>query len=204
VLPYPALHPARRSLHGRAAQHPCRAPRTLAASERGNAWLPRSPGAAAQVGSTVFVHGGVLPEHAAYGLERLNADTRAWMEGPPGAPIPAFLVGRRAVVWARDYSNGALRLSLAPQQPAVPARRAFPVSSRAVNLDLSNGARGATITESLRACTVGSVLPLAEAAVARAQDPLKRAVLLACGQPVPPASELAPAALHSPSRRRVS
>jgi len=56
----------------------------------------------------------VLPEHAAYGLERLNADTRAWMEGPPGAPIPAFLVGRRAVVWARDYSNGALRLSLTP------------------------------------------------------------------------------------------
>jgi hypothetical protein len=25
-----------------------------------------------QVGSTVFVHAGVLPEHARYGLERMN------------------------------------------------------------------------------------------------------------------------------------
>ena len=60
-----------------------------------------------QVGSTVFVHGGILPEHAAYGLERMNADCRAWMEGAPDARMPAFLGGRRAVVWARDYSNGA-------------------------------------------------------------------------------------------------
>ncbi|KAK9825447.1 hypothetical protein WJX81_001287 [Elliptochloris bilobata] len=60
---------------------------------------------ALQVGSTVFVHGGILPEHAEYGLERLNADCRAWMEGVPDAQMPVFLGGRRAVVWARDYSN---------------------------------------------------------------------------------------------------
>lgn len=59
----------------------------------------------------MFVHGGILPEHAAYGLERLNADCRAWMEGAPDAPMPAFLGGRRAVVWARDYSNGDPLLS---------------------------------------------------------------------------------------------
>ena len=25
-----------------------------------------------QIGSTLFVHGGILPEHAQYGLERIN------------------------------------------------------------------------------------------------------------------------------------
>jgi hypothetical protein len=34
-----------------------------------------------QVGSTLFVHGGVLPSHVEYGLERINAETRAWLLG---------------------------------------------------------------------------------------------------------------------------
>ncbi|KAK4533157.1 hypothetical protein CCYA_CCYA15G4014 [Cyanidiococcus yangmingshanensis] len=32
------------------------------------------------IGGTLFVHGGLRPEHVAYGLERLNAETWAWME----------------------------------------------------------------------------------------------------------------------------
>jgi hypothetical protein len=72
-----------------------------------------------QVGSTLFVHGGVLPEHVEYGLERINRETRDWLLGkPPGSsssgggsssssssgkrlPPPEFLRGADAVVWAR-------------------------------------------------------------------------------------------------------
>ncbi|KAF6258233.1 Metallo-dependent phosphatase-like protein [Scenedesmus sp. NREL 46B-D3] len=78
-----------------------------------------------QVGSTLFVHGGVLPAHVEYGLERINRETRDWLMGkPPGGsqggststtsssssssakrlPAPEFLRGADAVVWARDYS----------------------------------------------------------------------------------------------------
>jgi len=32
------------------------------------------------IGDALFVHGGLRPDHVAYGLERLNAETRAWME----------------------------------------------------------------------------------------------------------------------------
>ena len=59
-----------------------------------------------QIGSTVFVHGGLLPQHIEYGLERINAETRSWMLGQAGATMPAFLSGRDAVVWARDFSQG--------------------------------------------------------------------------------------------------
>ena len=74
-----------------------------------------------QVGSTVFVHGGILPQHAAYGLERINAETRAWMAGEAGQEMPAFLGGRDAVVWTRDYSTGAnqLRPAVCPEEPGV-------------------------------------------------------------------------------------
>jgi hypothetical protein len=59
-----------------------------------------------QVGSTLFVHGGVLPAHAELGLERINAEARAWLQGAaPGGQAPAFLRGSNAVVWARDYSH---------------------------------------------------------------------------------------------------
>lgn len=60
---------------------------------------------ALQIGATVFVHGGVLPEHAEHGLERINEETREWMLGST-SKAPNFLVGRRAIVWAREYSAG--------------------------------------------------------------------------------------------------
>ncbi|KIZ05887.1 Uncharacterized protein MNEG_2066 [Monoraphidium neglectum] len=37
-----------------------------------------------QVGSTLFVHGGVLPPHVEYGLGRINDETQAWLMG--GSP----------------------------------------------------------------------------------------------------------------------
>lgn len=63
-----------------------------------------------QIGSTVFVHGGILPKHTEYGLERMNQETRAWFLGESGKQIPAFLAGKEAIVWARDYSTGTLVL----------------------------------------------------------------------------------------------
>ena len=60
-----------------------------------------------QVGSTVFAHGGLLAEHAALGLDALNAASAAWIAGAkgPDAPMPAFLAGSRAVVWSRHYGQ---------------------------------------------------------------------------------------------------
>jgi hypothetical protein len=86
---------------------------------------------ALQIGSTLFVHGGALPEHVEYGLSRINKETQTWMLGGDkggghkrgnnndndnnnnnnnngGGMMnnkPAFLSGRKAIVWARDYSN---------------------------------------------------------------------------------------------------
>ena len=34
-----------------------------------------------QVGSTVFVHGGLHPDHARLGLDKMNAQAAAWMRG---------------------------------------------------------------------------------------------------------------------------
>ncbi|MEM9489699.1 MAG: metallophosphoesterase [Myxococcota bacterium] len=59
------------------------------------------------VGDTVFVHGGVLPEHAKYGIERINREARCWLQG--GGQFPEIFQ-RRAVtspVWSREYSAEA-------------------------------------------------------------------------------------------------
>jgi hypothetical protein len=53
----------------------------------------------------MFVHGGVLPQHVEHGLERINQETRQWMLGE-SQRVPSFLVGRQAIVWAREYSAG--------------------------------------------------------------------------------------------------
>jgi hypothetical protein len=58
-----------------------------------------------QVGTTVFVHGGLLPQHVEYGIERMNKEAREWFLKGPIKAKPQFLSGREAVVWARDYSH---------------------------------------------------------------------------------------------------
>lgn len=57
----------------------------------------------AVVGDSVFVHGGVLPEHVSYGIERINRETRQWMRAG-GRAAPASIGGERAPVWVRDYA----------------------------------------------------------------------------------------------------
>jgi hypothetical protein len=58
-----------------------------------------------QLGTTVFVHGGVLPAHIDYGIERLNGETRAWLRGD--AERPEILNGSDSPQWTRLYSDEA-------------------------------------------------------------------------------------------------
>lgn len=53
------------------------------------------------VGRDLFVHGGILPEHVTYGLQRLNTETRAWLRGE--GPRPPLLAERENPIWVRRY-----------------------------------------------------------------------------------------------------
>ena len=62
---------------------------------------------AERVGSTLFVHAGVLEHHALYGLENINKDVREWAsnaENPRGVP-PSHVQSDQSIVWARDYAH---------------------------------------------------------------------------------------------------
>jgi hypothetical protein len=56
-------------------------------------------------GDSLFVHGGVLPAHVSYGLERINREAAAWMLGKRPA-LPGVLTAMDAPVWSRLYSAG--------------------------------------------------------------------------------------------------
>jgi hypothetical protein len=58
----------------------------------------------AEVGDTVFVHGGVLPKHVAYGLDRMNDELDAWLTGKRQTP-PSIVVADDGPVWTRAYSG---------------------------------------------------------------------------------------------------
>jgi hypothetical protein len=58
-----------------------------------------------QVGETVFVHGGVLPKHLRYGLDRMNDEVDAWLRRKRPAP-PDVVVAEDGPVWTRKYSEG--------------------------------------------------------------------------------------------------
>ena len=55
------------------------------------------------IGRTVFVHGGILPAHITYGLDRINTETKAWLRGE--APKPDWFKERNSPVWDRHYSD---------------------------------------------------------------------------------------------------
>jgi len=56
-----------------------------------------------QLGETVFVHAGVLPHHVEYGIERINAETQAWLRGE--AERPEIIRGGESPQWTRLYSD---------------------------------------------------------------------------------------------------
>lgn len=59
------------------------------------------------VGDSVFVHGGLLPDHVYYGLERINEEVRDWINGSgeKRRAAPEYCKGRNAVVWLRKFSE---------------------------------------------------------------------------------------------------
>ncbi len=58
----------------------------------------------AVVGDTVFVHGGIHPEHAAWGLENINRDVSRWMRGE--GDEPTAVIDGEGPLWSRAYSDG--------------------------------------------------------------------------------------------------
>jgi hypothetical protein len=81
------------------------------AQGRAVAFQPRGPYAALEahrplvvkVGETVFVHGGILQKHVAYGLDRMNDELDAWLSGERRDP-PSVVVAEDGPVWTRAYS----------------------------------------------------------------------------------------------------
>jgi hypothetical protein len=101
---------------------------------RAAAFLPGAPYAKrlakrdviAVVGDTVFVHGGLLPQHVSYGIDRINSEARAWMNGDAKSQ-PSILTAEDAPVWSRHYggpSVGARECeTLGRALASVPAKR---------------------------------------------------------------------------------
>lgn len=63
-----------------------------------------------RVNDWVFCHGGLLPNHVAYGIERMNKEVSSWMRGFNGGdsnPNIPFIAtrGYDSVVWNRLYSR---------------------------------------------------------------------------------------------------
>lgn len=56
------------------------------------------------VNDSVFAHGGLLPVHVTYGLERINEDVSRWMLGGPEPP-ENLVYSQDSVVWNRSYSR---------------------------------------------------------------------------------------------------
>ncbi|XP_071709406.1 shewanella-like protein phosphatase 2 [Rutidosis leptorrhynchoides] len=57
------------------------------------------------VGESLFVHGGMFPEHAAYGLERLNNDVRDWIFGLSDKVSSDLYKTRDSIVWLRNFGE---------------------------------------------------------------------------------------------------
>lgn len=60
-----------------------------------------------KLGSTVYVHGGVVPRWAEYGIDQINADVSAWLRGDePFEPDSSQRVDDSdRVMWARHFSS---------------------------------------------------------------------------------------------------
>jgi hypothetical protein len=104
-----------------------------AARARGAAFLPGAPyakmlakrSAVAVVGDTVFVHGGLTPKWVRVGIDRMNRDLSAWMDGS-AADVPAFATAEDGPLWSRRYSAAPDALDCKVLEEAlalIPAKR---------------------------------------------------------------------------------
>jgi len=57
------------------------------------------------VGESVFVHGGILPNHVVYGFDRINEEVRDWIIGLKEKVASSLVRGRNSLVWLRKFSN---------------------------------------------------------------------------------------------------
>ena len=71
-------------------------------------------------GDTVFVHGGVLPKHVTYGIDRINADAHAYLLGEKSDP-PRLLTSEDGPLWTRMYSAAPGREECAMLKDALAA-----------------------------------------------------------------------------------
>ena len=71
-----------------------------------------------QIGDTVFVHGGVLPDHADHGIKKINNQTRRWMRGDD-PQIPWHLDSSDALIWTRLYSDDEVEPDCATLEQAL-------------------------------------------------------------------------------------
>lgn len=72
----------------------------------------------ARVGDSIFVHGGVLPKHVKYGLDRINEETKAWLLGKTSEP-PKIVTAEDGPLWTRMYSAAAGREECATLKEAL-------------------------------------------------------------------------------------
>ena len=110
----PNPFPAWESVPGLRRNDPRLAPPAAARACAGAALLPGGPYArqiaafpvVLKIRDTVFVHGGVVPRWAAYGVERINQEVRQWLLGKGPEPDSALGVddGDR-VMWTRQFSS---------------------------------------------------------------------------------------------------
>ncbi|HSO35408.1 MAG TPA: metallophosphoesterase [Labilithrix sp.] len=56
-----------------------------------------------RVGDTLFAHGGILPKHVTFGIDRINDETRGWLLGKQSIP-PRILTQEDGPIWTRMYS----------------------------------------------------------------------------------------------------
>lgn len=75
-----------------------------------------------QVGDNVFVHGGVLPDHVAYGIDEINSSAQAWLRGE--ADLPPVLQGSESPQWTRLYSQDPDSLACGVLEEALTALEA--------------------------------------------------------------------------------
>jgi len=57
----------------------------------------------AVVGDSVFVHGGVLPKHVDYGVDKINREVKDWLQGK--GQFPAIMASQDSPLWVRLYSR---------------------------------------------------------------------------------------------------
>lgn len=79
----------------------------VAAFAPGGAWARRlaAHNTVMVVGDTVFAHGGLLPAHVDFGLDRINRAVREYLLGEQRA-LPAVLEGEDSPFWHRAFAMG--------------------------------------------------------------------------------------------------